>query len=198
MPRWVTSDGLTILALLAMVGTGLSFWLASVSAAGLVLVVLCLAINWFGDSLDGTLARVRRQERPRYGFYVDHVVDAIGTLCLFTGLGLSGYMSPVVATALLVGYLLMFVEVSLAAQTLGTFRLSYFKVGPTELRILLAVGAIAAYFQPTALLFGHEWLMFDVGGTIGAAGLFLTFVTSAVGNTRRLYRLEPITGAPSE
>ena len=198
MPRWVTSDGLTILALFAMIGTGLSFWLASVSSVGLFLVVLCLAVNWFGDSLDGTLARVRRQERPRYGFYVDHVIDAIGTLFLFTGLGLSGYMSPVVAIALLVGYLLMFVEVSLAAQTLGTFRLSYFKVGPTELRILLAVGAVAAYFHPTSTLFGREWLMFDVGGAIGAAGLFLTFTTSAIANTRRLFQLEPIPGAPTE
>src|SRR5215470_17351273 len=89
MPRWVRSDHLTVLALVAMLLAGLSYWLARVSDVGLLLVVVWLAINWFGDSLDGTLARVRRQQRPRYGFYVDHIVDCFGVLFLFGGLALS-------------------------------------------------------------------------------------------------------------
>ena len=89
------------------------YWLASVTPAGLFLVVFCLAVNWFGDSLDGTLARVRGHQRPRYGFYVDHVVDAVGAVFLFGGMGLSGYMSPFGnLLALLVAYLLLMVETS--------------------------------------------------------------------------------------
>ena len=97
LPQWVNSDHLTGLALGAMLLSGLSYLLARVTSAGLLLAVAGLAINWFGDSLDGTLARVRRHQRPRYGFYVDHVVDAAGAVFLLGGLGLSGYMSPVVA-----------------------------------------------------------------------------------------------------
>src|SRR4029077_10212583 len=99
MPAHVNSDHLTALALAAMLGAGLSFWLARVSSAGLVLGVMCLAVNWFGDSLDGTLARVRHHERPRYGFYVDHVVDAFGALFLLGGMALSGYMATSVPLA---------------------------------------------------------------------------------------------------
>ena len=101
LPAWVNSDHLTALALAAMLFAGLSYWLASVTPAGLFLVVACLAVNWFGDSLDGTLARVRCHQRPRYGFYVDHVVDAVGAVFLFGGMGLSGYMSPLVSLILL-------------------------------------------------------------------------------------------------
>lgn len=97
LPRSVNSDHLTTLALAAMLLTGASYWLARVTPVGLLLAVAGLAINWFGDSLDGTLARVRNQQRPRYGFYVDHVVDAVGAVFLLGGLGLSGYMSPFIA-----------------------------------------------------------------------------------------------------
>ena len=148
MPARINSDHLTGLALVAMLGAGASYWLASVTPIGLYLAVFCLALNWFGDSLDGTLARVRNHQRPRYGFYVDHVVDALGALFLFAGLGLSGYMSPAVAGALLIAYLMLTVEVMLATHTLGTFTISYFRMGPTELRILLAIGTLVAAGAP--------------------------------------------------
>ena len=109
---------------------GCSYWLAGTFPWALWLVNLCLAVNWFGDSLDGTLARVRQQQRPRYGFYVDHVVDAAGAIMLFGGMGLSGYMSPLVALGLAASYFLLNIEVYLATYCLGTFRLSYFKLGP--------------------------------------------------------------------
>jgi phosphatidylglycerophosphate synthase len=161
---------------------------------GLFLAVVCLALNWLGDSLDGTLARVRNHQRPRYGFYVDHVVDALGALLLFAGLGLSGYMSPAVAGVLLIAYLMLTVEVMLATHTLGTFTISYFKMGPTELRILLAIGTLVLLVHPTAVIVGHTFKLFDVGGLCGATGLFITLIVSAVRNTRTLYLAEPIPG----
>jgi phosphatidylglycerophosphate synthase len=192
MPRAVNSDHLTVLALVAMLGAGLSYWLSSTAAIGLHLVNLCLAINWFGDSLDGTLARVRQHQRPRYGYYVDHVVDVLGTFFLFGGLALSGYMSPAVAAALLIAYFMVCLEVYLATVSLGTFRMSFLKMGPTELRILLAIGNIALIFHPMATIFGQTYKLFDVGGTIGAAAMLVTFVVSALRNTRTLYKAEPL------
>jgi phosphatidylglycerophosphate synthase len=196
MPAWVNSDHLTVLALVAMLGAGLSYWLASATPAGLILATVFLAVNWFGDSLDGTLARVRDCQRPRYGFYVDHVVDQFGAAFLFGGLALSGYMHPAVAIGLLVAYFMLCGEVFLATNVLGTFRMSYFKMGPTELRILLAIGNVVAVFHPGATLFGREFLLFDVGGVIGVAGLFGTLIVSSISNTRTLYRLEPIVKRP--
>jgi phosphatidylglycerophosphate synthase len=192
LPIRVTSDHLTLLALLAMVGAALGFWLARVSPFGLYLVVLCLAVNWFGDSLDGTVARVRDQQRPRYGFYVDHVVDALGTAALLAGLGLSGYMTPAVAAVLAAAYMMLLCEVFLATHSVGRFTMSYFLVGPTELRILLAVGALTLLVRPMVSVLGHQYLLFDVGGAIAAAGLLGTFVWSAAVNTRTLYRAEPL------
>ncbi|MCX6544013.1 MAG: CDP-alcohol phosphatidyltransferase family protein, partial [Acidobacteria bacterium] len=149
MPRWVSSDHLTGLALVAMGLAGCSYWLAGSNPSALWLVNLCLAVNWFGDSLDGTLARVRQQQRPRYGFYVDHVVDSAGAVMLMGGMALSGYMSPLVALGVTVAYFLLNIEVYLATYCLGTFRLSYFKLGPTELRLLLALGnAAVVLFHP--------------------------------------------------
>jgi archaetidylinositol phosphate synthase len=197
MPARINPDHLTILALVSIVGAGASFWLAQGTPASLALVVVCLALNWFGDSLDGTLARVRRQPRPRYGFYVDHVVDAIGTAALLGGLALSGFMTPIVALSLLAAYFLLCIEVFLATHTVGTFTMSFFKVGPTELRILLSIGAIALYWRPMPSVFGHPVALFDLGGVIGAAGLVVTFLMSAARNTRLLYRAEPIPPAPT-
>jgi len=192
LPRWVNSDHLTGLALGAMLLAGVSYWLASESAVALLLVVVCLAANWFGDSLDGTLARVRQHQRPRYGFYVDHVVDALGAVCLFGGMGLSGYMSPMVAMTLLVAYLLLLVETFLATYSLGTFTMSYFKVGPTELRILLAIGNIVLLVHPMAEIFGRQYRLFDVGGVTATIGMVVTLIVAVAKHTRTLYRAEPL------
>jgi len=191
LPRQVHSDHLTLLALVAMVGLGGSYWLASVSPLGLLMATGFLAVNWFGDSLDGTLARVRNQQRPRFGYYVDHVVDAVGTVVLFAGLALSGYMQPAVAAVLLIAYLLVCAEVYLAACSIGRFEMSFLRIGPTELRILLSVGNLVLYLKPDAAMFDGRLSLFDMGGLIGAAGLLGTFCYSAVRNTGRLYREEP-------
>jgi phosphatidylglycerophosphate synthase len=132
MPQWVNSDHLTLLGFFAMFAAGLSYYLAQFNSNMLLAGILCLAVNWFGDSLDGTLARYRKRQRPRYGFYVDHVVDVFGTLFLIGGLGLSGYMTPWVAMILLIAYYLLSLEVYLATYTIGVFKLSFGLFGPTE------------------------------------------------------------------
>jgi phosphatidylglycerophosphate synthase len=198
MPRAIGPDHLTVLALLAMIGAGLSYWLAATTPAGLGLVVVCLAINWFGDSLDGTLARVRRQPRPRYGFYVDHVVDSIGASCLLGGLAVSGYMQPLVALGLLGAYLLLASESYLATHAVGEFKLSYFKVGPTELRILLAIGTLALVWRPMVHIGPWTMRLFDVGGTIAIIALVATFLVAAGRHTRMLYLAEPVPPAADD
>jgi len=192
VPRRVNSDHLTSLALGAMVLAGWSYWLSRSAPAGLLLVNVCLVLNWFGDSLDGTLARVRRQQRPRYGFYVDHIVDAAGAVFLIGGMGVSSYMSPFVALGLLVAYLLLLVETFLATYTVGTFTMSYVKVGPTELRLLLAFGNLVLLVHPMAEIFGRQYRLFDVGGLVAIAGMIVTFVIATVRHTRMLYLAEPI------
>lgn len=189
-PGWIHSDHLTLLGLAALVGAGLSYWYARYDPAGLVLASVLLAVNWLGDSLDGTLARVRSRQRPRYGFYVDHVVDAFGTLALMAGLALSGYMNPWIAVGLLVSYFLLSIEVYLATYTIGTFHLSFWKFSPTELRILLMAGNAALYFRPEAGILGTGYRLFDVGGAVGIAGMSLMLVSAVARHTLHLYRVE--------
>ncbi len=191
-PRWINSDHLTALGLAALAGAGLSYWYSRWSRRGLLLVIACLALNWLGDSLDGTLARVRNQQRPRYGFYVDHVVDAFGTLFLLAGMGLSGYMSEGIAAGLLIAYFMLSIEVYLATYTLGTFHLSFWKLSPTELRILLMIGNLTLLRWPVTHLFGGAYRLFDVGGTVGIAGMTAMLLTAAAKHTAALYRAEPI------
>jgi len=192
LPAWVNSDHLTGLGLAAMLGAGLSFWIARAWAGGLLFVPICLAVNWFGDSLDGTLARVRGHERPRYGFYVDHMVDAFGALFLLGGLACSGYMSPAVAGGVLIAYLLMSSEVYLAAHTLGQFKITYANLGPTELRILLAIGALWLLIRPQVTILGRTYLLFDVGGAVAIAALLTILIVTTIRHTHALYLAEPI------
>ncbi|MFH1018925.1 MAG: CDP-alcohol phosphatidyltransferase family protein, partial [Pseudomonadota bacterium] len=147
-PRWINSDHLTALGLVSLLGAGLSYWYSRFDRSGLLLAIVFLVLNWLGDSLDGTLARVRNRLRPKYGFYVDHVVDAFGTFFLLVGLGLSGYMSERIAAGLLIAYFLLSIEVYLATYTIGTFHLSFWKFSPTELRILLCIGNVVLFFRP--------------------------------------------------
>jgi phosphatidylglycerophosphate synthase len=194
LPSRINSDHLTILAGLAMLGIGICYWLAPVQPLLLVAVVALLAVNWFGDSLDGTVARVRHHERPRYGFYVDHVLDAVGIAFLFGGLVLGGYMSPAVGAGFLLAYYLLTIEIALATHAVGVFRISYWKFGPTELRILVAIGTLQLLRSEFVSLLGYRVLLFDVGGAVAIAGLLATFIASAVRNTRTLYRAEPLPG----
>jgi archaetidylinositol phosphate synthase len=190
-PQRVTSDHLTVLGLASQIGAGVFYALAAWNRNALLGVIVCLALNWLGDSLDGTLARFRRRLRPRYGFYVDHMVDSFGALALMGGLALSGYMHPWIAIGLLIAFLMLSIQSYLATHALGEFRISFWRFGPTELRILLAIGNIALLWRPMAHLFGREYRLFDVGGAIGLAGMSL-MVVFTLQNTARLYREERI------
>ena len=191
IPPAIHSDHLTSLALAAMALAGGAFAAARWDRRALWLVVVALALNWFGDSLDGTLARVRRAERPRYGFYVDHVLDIVGATLLFAGLACSSFMSPAVALALLIAYLLVAGEVFLATAVRGVFRMSFAGFGPTELRILLAVGAIALFRDPHVALGPLTVRLFDLGGVVAIVGLGVAFASSVVRNTTELAVAEP-------
>jgi len=196
LPERINSDHLTALAGLAMLGIGICYWLAPMQPWLLVAAVVLLAVNWFGDSLDGTVARVRHHERPRYGFYIDHVLDAVGIAFLFGGLVFGGYMSPAIGAGFLLAYYLLTIEIALATHSVGVFRISYWKFGPTELRILVAIGTLRLLRSEFVSIFGQPMLLFDIGGAVAIVGLLVTFIASAVQNTRTLYRAEPLPGKP--
>jgi phosphatidylglycerophosphate synthase len=191
-PRWVSSDQLTLLGLAAQIGAGLSYAWARTNRNALLLAIVCLALNWLGDSMDGTLARVRCQQRPRYGFYVDHIVDIFGAVALMCGLGCSGFLHWQTAMAMLVAFLVLSSESYLATYTLSRFELSRGLFGPTEIRILLVMGNLALLRSPYATSFGYRMLLFDLGGAIAAAGMFAMAVIVAMRHTAQLYRQEPL------
>jgi archaetidylinositol phosphate synthase len=190
LPRWVNSDHLTLLGFLAMLLAGASYATVRWSRAGLILATIFLFFNWLGDSLDGTLARVRQQLRPRYGFYVDHVIDTVGSFFLVGGLAMSGLMKPRIAAGMLIAYLMLSAEVYLATHTLGKFKLSFGKFGPTELRILLASGNTALFVHGDVPILGNAFPLFNLGGSIAIIGMVLTLIISIGRNACQLYREE--------
>ena len=199
LPRWINSDHLSGLGLGAMFAAGVSFAAYQITPWAALGVILCLAANWFGDSLDGTVARVRGHQRPNYGFYVDHAIDLAGSTFLLVGLALSGLMNPLLAMVLLAAYLLVSAESYLATHAAGIFRMSFLGFGPTELRLVLAAGALKAAAGP---MVDFGWLgafrLFDVGAVVAVAGLSIAFIASAVRNTHALYLAEPLPRTSSD
>ena len=191
-PGWINSDHLTILGFAAQCLAGVCYALARWNRSTLLLGIVFLALNWLGDSLDGTLARVRNCQRPRYGFYVDHVADTFAAIFLMGGLALSGYVHPAIAFGLLIAFLMLSIEAYLATYTLGQFQLSYWKFSPTEIRLLLAAGNLVLLRSPTAKVLGTPFRLLDVGGVIGIVGMALMLVVSAIRHTGTLYREENI------
>jgi phosphatidylglycerophosphate synthase len=192
-PRFINSDHLTLLGFAAQFLAGVCYALTRWDRRALIAVVACMALNWFGDSLDGTLARVRQQQRPRYGFYVDHMIDSFGALFLMSGVAVSGYMHPVMAVGLLIAFLLLSIQSYLATYCVGEFHLSFWKFGPTEMRMILAIGNLALLWKPRVHLAGHgPYRLFDVGGLVAIAGMSFMLVFATGANTRRLYREERI------
>jgi archaetidylinositol phosphate synthase len=192
MPEWVNSDHLTVLGFLGMIMASVCYFLARWNPLALVAAVVCLGINWFGDSLDGTLARVRDRQRPRYGFYVDHILDSFGSLFLIGGLGLSGYMTVSIAMALVIVYFLLSIELYLATYCVGVFRLSFSIWGPTELRIVLAVGTFVLFKKPIVTIGGATYFLCDVAAVVAITGMLLMTIVNTIRNTLRLYREERI------
>jgi archaetidylinositol phosphate synthase len=190
LPPWINADHLTALGLLAFVLGGACYWWCRRDPSFLHAVNACLVLNWLGDSLDGTVARVRNKLRPRYGFYVDHVVDALAAFCLLLGLAYSTLITPAVAIALLLAYWFIHVNAGYATQALGVFKISFGPFGGTELRILLAVLNLAVLRWPYVMLGGQRVLLFDVVGVAAALAVSVTGLRSAAQVAKRLHDLE--------
>lgn len=190
MPLWVNSDHLTLLGFVAQFGVGACYALAAYDNRWLMVGTVSLALNWFGDSLDGTLARFRNRQRPRYGFYVDHIIDSFGAVFLCGGLALSNYMSPMVAMVLLMAFLMLSIETYLATYCVGKFNLGHMLLGPTEIRLILGIGNLALLWKPHVHFLGSVYPLFDVGGVIASIGMFFMLVTAAIRHTVVLYREE--------
>jgi archaetidylinositol phosphate synthase len=193
LPRWVLPDDLTALGVLSAVAIFVAYALSNDSEAWLWVASALLVVHWFGDSLDGTLARVRGIERPRYGYYLDHLVDAVSTAFIGIGLGLSPYMLLSVGTLIVVGYLVLSINVYLESHTLGRFSIGYGFVGPTEMRLLLialntalAIGG-GLHFD----VFDMRLSALDIAGIAIAAVMLVLLTGRALRNLRELAREEP-------
>lgn len=193
LPRWVLPDHLTLLGMSGSALVTAAYVMSNQASWWLWIASLGFVINWFGDSLDGTTARVRRIQRPRYGYYLDHLTDAFSTLAIGLGLGLSPYMLLAVGLAIVVGYLILSINVYLESQVLGDFRFGYGVVGPTETRlILIGLNTVALLLGPIPYeVFGVGATIFDLGGILAVAGMVLMLARRVIRNLTNLARLEP-------
>lgn len=191
-PRSANSDHLTILGFSSQCLAGVSYAVARLNPDALLLGIIFLALNWLGDSLDGTLARVRNRQRPRYGFYVDHITDTIAAFVLMGGMAVSGYVHPGIALGMLISFLMLSIESYLATYTIGRFQLSYWKFGPTEIRILLAIGNVVVFYHPVIRLGSRQFLLFNLCGVIAIAGMGLMLIVSSIRHTIQLYQAERV------
>ena len=190
MPAGIKPDHLTGLGFAAQLMAGAAYALAVYDRRSLWFVNFFLALNWFGDSLDGTLARVRNQQRPRYGFYVDHIADTLGALVLMVGVACSGYVHWQIAAGMLAGFYIVSIESYLATYTTGHFHLSHGIFGPTEIRILLATGNAIVFWRPLVHIAGRSALLFDAAGAVAIGTMLLIALAAALRHTGALYREE--------
>ncbi len=192
MPTWMTPDLLTIIGILGAVIILTGYVLSNENAAFLWLATFGFVVNWFGDSLDGTLARFRKIERPKYGFFVDHTVDAFSQLLIFAGIGLSPYISFELAMLALVGYLLMSIFVYVDTYVTGVFKISYGKLGPTEMRAIAIILNIAFLYigVPTIKLSFVQISIYDFITLLIASILILIYIFSTIRRAGELGRLE--------
>jgi archaetidylinositol phosphate synthase len=199
MPRFVMPDHLTLLGVVAAVGIAAAYALSNRDPVWLWAASGRLVVHWLGDSLDGTLARVRRAERPRYGYYLDHLVDAVATALIGIGLGLSPYMLLATGLVIVIAYLVLSINTYLETNVLGVFSLGYGRLGPTEARVaLIGLNVLLALgVAPTVTLAGLGVTVIDAFG-LALAGVMLVAVgVRAARNLSELARREPpIQAAP--
>jgi phosphatidylglycerophosphate synthase len=193
LPAAVTPDHLTALGVLGALGVGAAYALSRASAGWLWAASACLVVQWLGDSLDGTLARVRGAERPRYGYYLDHAVDAFSTAVIGVGVALSLYVNPCVALGMVIVYLALSINVYLESNVFGVFRLAYGRFGPTEIRIvLIAANAALAVIAPGPGLY----LVANATLALLGVGMMSMLVGRVAHNLARLAREEPYIKTP--
>ena len=194
LPSSLTSDHLTLLGVVGALGAGAAYALSALDSAWLWAASALLAVNWLGDSLDGTLARVRRVERPRYGYYLDHMVDAFATAAIGAGIGLSPYVSLSVALTGVLAYLVLSINVYLESAVFGVFRLGYGRMGPTEARMVLVLANVLLVIAgpAPAVLTIANWI--GVALSLGMGG---TVAVRIARNLAALARLEPLSRRPS-
>ena len=197
-PAWATPDTMTIIGVIGAAITMLSYGLSQLDRNYLWLASLGFVINWYGDSLDGTLARHRHIERPRYGYYIDHTIDAVTQIMIFVGLGSTPYVDMRVALFCLIAYMLLSVLVYVRTYTVGHFQLSYGKLGPTEVRLIAISLNTFMYFggvDPANLTWNilgrFELNIYDGIVLFIAALLVYFFTTSWLTQMHELGKLEP-------
>ncbi|MQA75052.1 MAG: CDP-alcohol phosphatidyltransferase family protein [Solirubrobacterales bacterium] len=196
LPRWVLPDDLTVLGVIAAIGIAVAYQLSNDALAWLWVASALLVVQWLGDSLDGTLARVRRTERPTYGFYLDHLVDAIATAAIGIGLGLSPLMLLSIGTLIVIAYLILSINVYLESYAFGRFSIGYGLIGPTEVRLILIAlnTAVALGAGLDFVIADLRLTLFDVIG-LAIAGVMIALLGGrALRNLRELAGKEP--GAP--
>jgi phosphatidylglycerophosphate synthase len=193
LPARVMPDHLTALGVVAAIGIAVAYALSAEAGGWLWAASGLLVAHWLGDSLDGTLARVRGIERPRYGYYLDHLVDAVATACIGIGLGLSAHMLLITGAIVVVAYLMLSINTYLETQALGSFNLGYALVGPTEIRLLLVAlnTALALGLTPHATVGGSVLGLLDFAGAGLVVAMLVALGVRAVANLRRLAILEP-------
>ncbi|PKQ20498.1 MAG: CDP-alcohol phosphatidyltransferase [Actinobacteria bacterium HGW-Actinobacteria-6] len=181
MPAWVTPDVLTGIGVIAAIMIFAGYWLSSLSVWWLWFVNLGFVLNWFGDSLDGTLARFRKIERPKFGFYIDHTVDAVAEFLTIIGIGMSPFLRLDISAFALIGYLLVSVHVYVRTCVDGVFKISYGTMGPTEMRVIIMIVNTAIFFAPKFFLQELTAGMkpFDYIGVFLAIGLSAAFLIAS-------------------
>lgn len=195
LPAWVTSDMLTYLGVVGAVIYAAFCWMAECNVNYFWLAAVGLIINWFGDSLDGSVARVRQTQRPKYGFFIDHSLDAL-TTCLFCiGLGLSPLMKLSISLFIMGGYLCLSIYTYLSTIVMGKFRLTYASLGPTEMRLIIIAVCILYIYLPldnlTFIIGKESFTVYDCLGSLVAAGLFLVYIGSMIKDLRALAKIDP-------
>lgn len=199
-PRWMTSDILTYIGVSGAVMIAAGYMLSSLNINWLWFSSLGFAVNWYGDSLDGTLARVRKHQRPIYGYYLDHTVDAINEFIMVLGIGLSGLMHLNLALMILAFYFMLTINVSINAHLKKEFKLTYAKLGPTEFRVIMVMVNTLFILIPALNSFTHEFTVFghdvtframDYVAVVILAVLAVIYLTSIIKDAKEYTRIDP-------